>query len=54
MIQKDTIYFEDCLEGMKKIPDRSIRSFATCHMELLLVPGILFCPGKNCGHNTCV
>jgi len=24
MIQKDTIYFEDCLEGMKKIPDGSI------------------------------
>ncbi len=24
MIQKDTIYFEDCLEGMNKIPDESI------------------------------
>lgn len=24
MIPKDTIYFEDCLEGMKKIPDGSI------------------------------
>ena len=24
MIQKDTIYFEDCLEGMNRIPDDSI------------------------------
>ncbi|MGH2143927.1 site-specific DNA-methyltransferase, partial [Enterococcus faecalis] len=24
MVKENTIYFEDCLEGMKKIPDASI------------------------------
>lgn len=41
MIEIDKIYNEDCLEGMKKIDDKSIDCIiATCLMEQLLVHGM--------------
>ena len=51
MIELNKIYNEDCLEGMKRIPDKSIDMIlcAICLMVTRLVNGIQLLPFEPLG-----
>lgn len=55
MIELNNIYNEDCLDGMKRIPNGAwIASFAICRMELLQTNGMQLYHLSRYGNNTIV